>query len=344
MTVRKYDIIVTIVAIFLIVLSFQVGHRSLNSGADTYSYVRSYLETSWCQCQGSRELGFELFSILFAKIGAGSEEFLTALSLISFSLLLYFSHSMSDDLVHSGMITQWARWGVMLFLVGVMLISPMTLSAQLNGLRQGISAFALSVFVFEMSRRNRIHSFFFAMIAIAFHYSAALYILSILAVSIAAPLLNPRRVMLVVVAFFALYVSGLSEVIVRIALPPVYDFVNNYGLDVAYRLRSGIRVDFAIFTISILALAYFLLQRTPEQMRTKYGAYFSLAATSSIPFFLLGWGFFSNRYLFTTWILLVALVGTILASILVRARLINIAAPIMFVAGASAFLYQMEHL
>lgn len=337
----KLTLILTIIS--LTILGFYIGHRDIWVGADTAAYIQAYLQTLTCLCRGDRELGFELFSLFIAYFGLSSQMFLSIISIISFMLIITLCHRISSEFSFDNIKQNNYRTPVFLFLVGLILLSPMTSSAQFNGLRQGLSAFALAVFIFEIYRKNYKSAILFSIIAISFHNSSIMYIISVLSFAYIIRSITPFLLLLIMSLLFSMYVSGTSEFLVQYIFPSVYEFVNDYGQHASDRLQSGVRWDFAIFTLVLILISFIILPRSGSKIDAKNWRIFVLTTSTILPFFILGWGYFSNRYLFTTWILLIILIGTISANFLVRRNLIAIAALGMVIMGPAVLLLQFNH-
>ena len=105
-----------------------------------------------------------------------------------------------------------------------------------------------------------------------------------------------------------LYLSGLSEKIIHtlssLTSLDVYAMVNNYG-PVGYKSKSGVRWEFAIFTLMVGALfdllsRYYFTKDHREIFRPLLKVYWVFV----LPFFLLGFARFSDRYLLCGWLFL----------------------------------------
>ena len=325
MIVEKNSFSRTGVFLALVALSIFVGNRDFTSGADTKAYISAYQNTLSCMCFGSREYGFELISLLMAKLGIGERGFLTILSAIAFLLGMYFSENMARYIQKNINYPIGRIRSISLLLLGCLLISPMMISAQINGIRQGISSLSIMIFALELSKNKYNRAIYFALISITFHYSAVLYIASILGARLALPLLSVKKSLIILIALTIIYSLGVSEPIISSVFPYIHAFVDEYGTSAPNigRLQKGVRVDFAIFTLVLIWLASSIRDKASEKIKKTTKEFFIYVMASYIPFTLLGWGYYSNRYLFTTWFLLVALLATIFIEPLVKRKLVT---------------------
>src|SRR5699024_1238330 len=103
-----------------------------------------------------------------------------------------------------------SRLAVSALLVGLTLLSPLTLSSQINGIRQGIAAFSLGIVILEISRERYLYSLPFIIVAIASHNSTIMYLISILIFYFLLFKVQIQVIVIVIIASFLTYVSGLS--------------------------------------------------------------------------------------------------------------------------------------
>lgn len=142
--------------------------------------------------------------------------------------------------------------------------------------------------------------------------------------------------------FLLLYVLGFSKSFVAF-FPQIYFFVADYGTlaNNVERLKTGVRVDFAVFTLMLLWLVSFFTKLSAIKNDTFILRLFCYASASTIPFFMLGWGYYSNRYLFTAWFLILIMLLSFSFPLLVRYRISKIASMALIVIGLAWFTYQM---
>lgn len=115
--------------------------------------------------------------------------------------------------------------------------------------------------------------------------------------------------------------------LVKAFVPALYAFVQEYAANPDY--RSGVRVDFAVFSIFWYLLPHMFapLIREPQRERILQGAAVYLVMV--LPFFAVGWGSYSNRFLLPAWLA----ASLIVAAILCCSRLPVLRNPLLIQAG-----------
>ncbi|AND69815.1 hypothetical protein ATSB10_23610 [Dyella thiooxydans] len=184
-------------------------------------------------------------------------------------------------------------------------LSPMFVNGSINAVRQGLASMLVFPALLAFQRLQWRGAAMFGVLAASLHYSMLLYLLF-------APvlLLGPRMQKAIAGVAFLAYVSGLSMLLVRIGLPSAYAAVMGYSSGAAY--RAGVRPDFAAFSI-FWYLVPFVLGRLlcePYGERIRRGT--AVYLVMLLPFFVVGWGNYSNRYLLAPWISVSFMVGAML--------------------------------
>jgi len=91
------------------------------------------------------------------------------------------------------------------------------------------------------------------------------------------------------------------------------------------RFDAGVRIDFAVFSIFWYLLPYLLAPMINVQYRQRILDSTAVYLVMLLPFFAVGWGYFSNRYLLPAWLA----VSLILAAILCSSRLSLLRQPLL---------------
>lgn len=266
-----------------------VGMRSLDIGTDTPTYALFFQRLGGGWPHTRLEPGFVALSLTLHKLGLGVTGYQA--TLFAGLLLAVFVA------VH----VHWRALGspprkLTLLAASLLLlfVSPMFVNASINAVRQGLAA--LPVFAALLAFRQRRWWLFAGLGALAcsLHYSSALYLAF-------APLLSLRDRNLRIVAVLGLvaYVTGLSALAIRAVAPSLYYTVMEYTAN--SRTRSGVRIDFAVFSAFWYLLAMSLLPLVREPVRTALRNSTAAYLVMLLPFFAIGWGFFSNRYLLPAW-------------------------------------------
>ncbi len=206
-----------------------------------------------------------------------------------------------------------------------LLLSPVFVNAAINATRQGLAAFPVIAALLAFQRRRWLAFVLMSAIATGFHYSALLYIAL-------APilLLPPRWLQLVAALTFAAYAAGLTLIAVRTLSPEAYAVVMAYGPYAVY--RAGVRLDFAVFSLFWYGLPILLAHAVREPWARRIvdlqGVYLVLV----LPFLLVGWGNYSNRFLMPAWLF----ASLVLAALCVHSRLPLMRHPVVLGLGLLA--------
>ena len=154
-------------------------------------------------------------------------------------------------------------------------------------------------------------------------------------------LFGTRMQRVIALIAFASYVSGLSMQVIRAYVPSLYDLVMTYTATQYYRI--GVRIDFAVFSIFWYMLPYILAPLVRAEYREKIKESAAVSLVMTLPFFAVGWGYFSNRYLLPAWLS----VSLILAAMLVHSRLALLRNPLLLrfglILSCAAFYYYVTN-
>jgi len=277
-----------------------VGTRPLDIGTDTSVYAGFYESLGHTAISTRLEPGFVLVSKALRALGFGVIGYQIAL----FALLLliaivacrkYFNY------VGGGR-------GFAMFLtaaVTLLFVSPMFMNGAINTVRQGLAALLVFTALLSFQRRQWLQFVVFGALASSLHLSSLMYL-----ACAPALLVNARTLRWIALLAFAMYVSGLSMKLVQAFVPQLYAFVQEYAYNPDY--RSGVRIDFAVFSIFWYALPHMLAPLIREWHREAIlqstGVYLVLV----LPFFAVGWGSYSNRFLLPAWLSASLIVAAIL--------------------------------
>ncbi|MFC3816211.1 EpsG family protein [Lysobacter sp. GCM10012299] len=308
-----------------------VGTRSPDIGTDTLTYAGFFEALGRESIETRLEPGFVYLSIALWKLGLGVTGYQTALFALMLGTVVvstrqYF-RALGDE---RGYLTFLSVSVMLLF------VSPMFVNASINAVRQGLAA--LLVFTALLSFQQRRWGAFalFGLVASSLHMSSLLYL-------VFAPvlLLGPKTQRLVAVAGFILYVSGVSMAAVRAAVPALYELVMTYTEN--SRFQSGVRIDFAVFSIFWYALPHALSPLVKPEFREKIRDSTAIYLVMLLPFFAIGWGFFSNRYLLPAWLS----VSLIVAAVICHSRLPALRHPLLLrfglVLSCAVFYYYVNN-
>lgn len=267
-----------------------VGTRSLETGTDTSVYASFFESLGHTAVQTRLEPGFTLVTYALRQLGFSVVGYQVAL----FALLLliafvasrkYFRHIGGD------------RGFVMFLSASLMMLfaSPMFMNGSINAVRQGLAALLVFSALLSFQRRQWWSFASFGALATSFHLSSLMYLAM-------APVLlfGARTLRYLAAAAFLIYVSGLSMKLVEAAVPPLYAFVMQYAYNPDY--RSGVRIDFAVFSMFWYLLPNMLAPLIREPYRSRIVESAAVYLAMVLPFFVVGWGSYSNRFLLPAWL------------------------------------------
>ncbi|WP_141452825.1 EpsG family protein [Pseudoxanthomonas sp. z9] len=297
-----------------------VGTRPLDIGSDTETYAGFFENLVQGMPETRLEPGFVYLSYALYKLGLG----VTGYQFTLFGLLLVMV-ALAVRRYRFYLETPVSWQTLLCASLMLLFISPMFTNASINAIRQGLAAPLVFVALLGFHRRRWGTFALAGALAASLHLSSAMYL-----ACAPALLLSTRWLRVVAAGAFLAYVSGLSMLAVRAGAPGFYDVVMEYTANPLY--RSGVRIDFAVFTIFWYLLPHFLAPLVQAQWRQRILDSTSVYLVMSLPFFLIGWGFFSNRYLLPAWLA----VSMILAAVLCHARFAPLRNPLLIRVGLLA--------
>jgi hypothetical protein len=326
----------TMLSLMLIAAAFLfvdavVGMRGIDVGTDTYNYAMYFLSSRDGIAATRFEPGFVLITRVLSATGmsvAGYQLVLFAILLLTaMAAMRHYFHYLDSEFGYLTFVTT----GLML-----LLLSPMFVNASINAVRQGMAALPVFTALLAFHRRQWRSFIMYGVLATSFHYSSLLYLAF-------APmlLLSMRMLRIVAAAAFLAYCTGLTLIAVRVVSPLVYNAVMDYSLSATY--RSGVRIDFAVFSIFwyLLPLLMSRLVRDPFSTRIKEST--AVYMVMLLPFFVLGWGNFSNRYLLPAYLA----TSLIVAAIFCHSRISLLRNPLLLRGGlmisCAVFFYYVTH-
>lgn len=309
-----------------------VGTRGLDIGTDTITYATFFEHLGVRRFETRLEPGFVFVSYVLNKIGLDVTGYQTALFALLLLIIAVSSRRYFDYL--------GATRGYLTFLSAALMLlylSPMFVNASINAVRQGLAALLVFAALLSFQQRKWWLFVLYGAVASSLHMSSLLYLACAPALFLSARVLRYAAVLA-----FVVYCTGLSLILVRAAIPPLYQLVMTYTFDPDY--KSGVRIDFAVFSIFWYALPLLLapLVRSPYRDRIKEST--AVYLVMLLPFFAVGWGYFSNRYLLPAWLA----TSLILAAILCHSRIAPLRNPLLIrlglVASCGVFYYFVSNV
>ncbi len=294
-----------------------VGARSPDIGTDTHTYAGFFEGQNDYGVETRLEPGFVYLTYALWKLGVGVTGYQTALFALLLGTIVVSTRRYFDFLGDKdGYLTFLGAAVMMLF------VSPMFVNASINGVRQGLSALLVftSLLSFQQHRWGRF--VLYGAIAASLHLSSLLFL-------VFAPVLlfGTRTQRMLAALAFVMYVTGISMALVRALIPPLYELVMTYTA--TSRFDPGVRIDFAVFSIFWYALPYVLAPLVRAEYRKKIQESAAVYLVMLLPFFAVGWGYFSNRYLLPAWLS----ASLIVAAMLVHNRVALVRHPLILRLG-----------
>jgi hypothetical protein len=294
-----------------------VGTRGLDIGTDTSTYAMFFHYLGGGAFQTRLEPGFVLVSYLLKRAGFDVIGYQIALFLLLLVIIAVTSRRYFDYL--------GATRGYLIFLCASLMLlylSPMFVNGSINAVRQGLAALLVFAALLSFQQRKWWLFALYGAVASSLHLSSLLYL-----AFAPALFLSARTLRYVDAMAFVVYCTGLSLILVRAAIPALYQFVMTYAFDPEY--RAGVRIDFAVFSIFWYALPLLLapLVRSPYRERIKESTATYLVML--LPFFTIGWGSYSNRFLLPAWLA----TSLVLAAILCHSRIAPLRNPLLIWVG-----------
>lgn len=281
---------------FILCITVAIGYRPDFVGSDTAGYINNYYQIAL------QQIHYEYLFVQLAKVvalcGGTPKVFLTILALINNSLIVLFAIKLTEYLDKK---IDFSK--LLLLLSFFLLVSPFFFSCQTNVLRQGTAIFFLFVAYVSYINKSYVDFLLCSLCALGFHKTTIFFLPFIFLVHCSYPVLI--RILFVLCIAYLLEVN---QYLLHYISPKLYTSIHEYGLNKPY-LR-GVRYDFVTFTVTIGVLVHFLMsylleKRDSEQMNSLLKIYWIL----TIPFFLFGFGAYSDRYLLPAWVFISVIVA-----------------------------------
>lgn len=273
-----------------------VGSRDFQVGTDTEAYVEIF-ELIIAGHETRFEIGFVSLVKFVSNFSLNPFFYFSIIALIiSLTYILFYL-----------IIVDWS-WGDRrnsdLFLIlSLLLASSWFVTSVINGLRQGMALPWVYLSLILFVRQKYFYSGVAFLLSVGFHFSSLallpFYLLFFL-----------KRIWILCIVFLAaiLYPLGVNERIVQsvssIFNIPAHEFIATYGLN------SGLWVGFQsdLFIYSIFWLIFFLSLDglIKVQHVEKWRSIVSIYGVLLLPYFVLGFGGFSNRFGYIAWFFLPA--------------------------------------
>lgn len=280
-----------IILVACLYTTWLVAVRPLDTGTDTRVYAGIFEAMRAGLPETRLEFGFIYLTYALYNLGLSVTAYQGALFVALLGSVMVAVGAYHARFADACRLSTYLAASLMLLFV-----SPMFMQGAINAIRQGISAPLLLAAMLQFQRRKWFAFALLGFLATSFHLSSGLYLAF-------APLLLFRRntqIAVGLLAFFA-YVSGLSRLLVQVALPSLYEFVMEYTANDAAFTKIGVRPDFAVFSVFWYVLAWLALPMVSQRFRDAVRDGAAIYLVLLLPFFAVGWGYYSNRYLLPGW-------------------------------------------
>lgn len=333
-TAVQIHFFLVLIACFLI---FTVGFRPDYVGTDTKNYVLYY--NSICQghlAQRQFEYFFHLIALFVSLFSTSSSVFLSLITLIDFILVAILVKKLLD------FADKKIDFYRLFFLLGTLFfLSPFFFSITVNVIRHGIAILSLFIFCILLAFRTNLLALIpLGAIALGFHRTSIIIIVFSLLI-----FLTYRAVLYTTLTSAFFYLSGLTAKFIyllsKITGIDLYFKISSYAIFTGY--NSGIRYDFAVFTILMGALFHFLNRYfLAVEDRLFFLKLLKIYWILVLPFFFFGFAAYSDRYLLAGWLYLSVLTAVFLG-LLTRKYRVSIQWDfLIFICSAMYFMAKVQ--
>ncbi|MDR3442150.1 MAG: EpsG family protein [Legionella sp.] len=286
---------ISLLLIGVVIDIFAIGFRPKTIGSDTIVYMTYYNDIL---TNGAGGFNFDYLFDLLVKCTA-SLNFSSGYFFASIALINFFSCTLISKVLVKYFDKQISFYRIFFLVTSLFFLSPFFLSLQINVLRQGLSTLILLLyFLLLLEGAPLLILAIVALLAQGFHHTSIFYILF-------TPLFYFKYSFVVRNTIFCavLYVLGINQYLINRLAPSFYNQIVAYGASSGY--SSGIQYKFVLFTLvsgfGFQMLGKYLL-RGVEQKQFFY--ILKIYWILTIPFFLLGFAAFADRYLLPAWVYL----------------------------------------
>jgi hypothetical protein len=300
---------ITISSLFLVSLTLviiAIGFRPETVGSDTPAYLNHYEKLILDGTADFRyDYLFEIMARFFSVLGFPSQVFFTCFAVINFICLFLLAQTLTSYFEN-----QSSFWRIFSLLISLLCLSPFFLSAQVNVIRHGTSIFFLLLsYVLWLDRSSFLKGAIAIALAQSFHHVTVFYAVFI-------PILYFSYATILRCTFFAatVYTLGLGQYLIHRFVPGIYDKIINYGAYSGYSgYQLGARYEFVAFTLGAgMAFHWIGKNFLNDVHQKKFYGLLKIYWILTIPFFIFGFGTYSDRYLLPAWIYLSVLATAVM--------------------------------
>lgn len=292
-----------------LIVSLFIGLRQSKVGRDTESYISHFNDAASIQNIDKFEIGFSYLIYFISKHTNSVEFFFFIIALIiTIGYVKFFNNVYKKTLN-----LRSSSLGRYLIFFTILLFSSWYYALTMNGIRQGVSLVFLYLSLYQLFYENKKIKFIvFYLLAISFHHASIMM----------APLLlfYKARFRIVFIAWTLLglgYFTSTNELFIewistRFNLQ-IYKLVKYYAVERGEQPGDGLYYGFDIkFFIYTIFWPLLLLALTKWKSRLKSNdinnkeimVLIKMYLFLSMPYFILGFGAYSNRYAVLCWFLI----------------------------------------
>lgn len=311
--------------VLLFILAVFIANRDVSVGVDTPVYIHNFEKLVDCNCIDTKffEVGFQTFTYIVTLITHDNVIYLFSIAFFLNILFYLVIKSLDSNLKLSNNGNEYV---LLLFISFTFILSSnFFLTAGINGIRQGLSAPLIFLGAIQIFHKKYLLGLILLAGAVSFHLSSILYIACL-------PLLYLRPIInfYIGIIFSFLYATGATEIIVSFGSSSLginlYSAVKTYSDSGLY---EGFNSFFLLYSLS--PFFHVLLNRIlfKDFLFPRY--IFSLYVALILPFLLLGFAGFANRYAFTAWLFLPLYFGVVLFGVSKKSNIVLVVSGIFFV-------------
>lgn len=335
--IDKYN---TYIFFFFIALSILVAVRPSSVGKDSDGYGAAFVDASLTEGIAAPrwEIGFRIFMEIVGLFTASPYIFFFVIALL-ISMLMFFtykksveSRSVTNDVIFIALL-MFSRW----------YITEMT-----NGIRQGISlAILYWTIMAHLKEAKYIRFLITYLLALSFHLAIILLLPFIFLVNISI-----KRLSVIWFLILLLYIMGGNERIVEYAAGvlslEIYEQILYYSVVDRTLLQSakwvGLQWDQLFYTVffGVIGLSVVFIKTLGRTNKEHLIFVLKTYMVLSLPYFVFGFGPYSNRYAVMAWFFTPVLVSTIIHTVKLKRSDIVKWAPMLLL--ASLFYFMMNRL
>ncbi|UHT63367.1 EpsG family protein [Acinetobacter lwoffii] len=314
--------------IIIIIFSFFVASRSSDIGRDTLAYKNYFENIEYYSTYGQYEFGFHYLTYIINLAFGNYFIYLVFLFiLINILFLILINNFITINHKKEYLFTFF------LFL-SLLLLSSWYQVATLNGIRQGLSLVILYVACSFFYIKKPFMALFLLFISLLFHTSTLLILPFLLLI-----FLKKQYVIYIFFIVSLFYPLGINEklifVISSISGLPLYSTIYNYaeGVDA----WVGFQLNFYLY--SLFFCVFFIFTNYLFNKNLDNNDYIlKLFLILTVVYFLFGFGVYSNRFGFMSWLFLPVIQAIYLSKILLNYLRLNTCILILYVLLISGIL------